>query len=199
MLNYKFDVIGITETKIIKHNRTISEINLKGYKHYSMPTESTGGGTLLYIADHIDRKPRKDLENIMYKSEHLESKFIEIINPGKRNIICGCIYRHPSMNLKEFNEDYFCNLMEIISTENKKIFLGGDFNIDLMKVESDNEISNFLDTITLNLLVPHIIYPTRITSNSHTLIDNIFSNSLNFSDGIYGNLTISISDHLHNF
>ena len=34
----------------------------------------------------------------------------------------------------------FCNLMEIISTENKKIFLEGDFNIDLMKVESDNGI-----------------------------------------------------------
>ena len=135
----------------------------------------------------------------MYKSERLESTFIEIINPGKRNITCGCIYRHPSMDLKEFNEDYFCNLMGIISTENKKIFLEGDFNIDLIKVESNNEISNFLDTITLNLLVPHIIYPKRITSNSHTLIDNIFSNSLNFSDGISGNLTISISDHLAQF
>ena len=68
-----------------------------------------------------------------------------------------------------------------------------------MEVESDNEIYSFLDTITLNLLVPHIIYPTRITSNFHTLIDNIFSNSLNFSDGISGNLTISISDHLAQF
>ena len=44
-----------------------------------------------------------------------------------------------------------------------------------------------------------IIYTTRITSNSHTLIDNIFSNSLNFSDGISGNLTISISEHLAQF
>ena len=103
------------------------------------------------------------------------------------------------MNLKEFDEDYFCNLMEIISTENKKIFLEGGFNTDLMKVESDNEMSNFLDTITLNLLVPHIIYTTRITSNSHISIDNILSNSLNFSDGISGNLTISISDHLAQF
>ena len=68
-----------------------------------------------------------------------------------------------------------------------------------MKVESDEEVSNLLDTITLNLFVPHIIYPTRITSHSYTLIDNIFSNSLNFSDGISGNLTISISDHLAQF
>ena len=109
------------------------------------------------------------------------------------------MYRHPSMDIKEFNEDYFSNLMVIISTENKKVFLEGDFNIDLMKVESDEGVSNFLDTITLNLFVPHIIYPTRITIHSHTLINNIFSNTLNFSDGISGNLTISISDHLAQF
>ena len=39
----------LTEIKIIKHNHTISEINLKGYKHYSTSTESTKGGTLLYM------------------------------------------------------------------------------------------------------------------------------------------------------
>ena len=84
ILNCKFDIIGITKTKIFKNNSTISDINLKGFKHYSTPTESTNGGTLLYVADHINCKPRKDLENIMYKSEHLESTFIEIINPGKK-------------------------------------------------------------------------------------------------------------------
>ena len=62
-----------------------------------------------------------------------------------------------------------------------------------------NEFNENRNTITINLLVPQIIYPTRITSNSHTLIDNIFSNSLNFSDGISGNITISISDHLAQF
>ena len=53
--------------------------------------------------------------------------------------------------------------------------------------------------MTSNLIVPHIIYPTRITPHSKTLIDNIFSNSLNFSQGNSGNLTLSISDHLAQF
>ena len=65
--------------------------------------------------------------------------------------------------------------------ENKKIFLTGDFNVDLMKTDTD--FNTLFDTITSNLIVPHIIYPTRITPNSKTLIDNIFSNSLNFSQG----------------
>ena len=52
-----------------------------------------------------------------------------------------------------------------------------------------------MDTVTSNLFVPHIIHPTRITPHSKTLIDNIFSNSQNFSQGKSGNLTISISGH----
>ena len=44
-----------------------------------------------------------------------------------------------------------------------------------------------------------IIHPTRITPNSKTLIDNIFSNSPTFSEGISGNITLSISDHLAQF
>ena len=199
MLDHKFDIIGITESKILKKTPPGYDISLPGYKHYSTPAESSRGGTMLYISDHLNSKPRKDLENIMYKSEQLESSFIEIINPGKKNIVCGCIYRHPLMDLKDFNEDYFDHLMEKLSKENKKVFLIGDYNIDLMKTEEDSNTSTFFDSLTSNLFVPHIIYPTRITTTSRTLIDNIFSNSLNFSDGISGNLTISISDHLAQF
>ena len=59
--------------------------------------------------------------------------------------------------------------------------------------------SIFFDTITSHLLIPHIIHPTRCTSTTKTLIDNIYSNSVNFQKGISGNLTISISDHLAQF
>ena len=89
--------------------------------------------------------------------------------------------------------------MEKLATDNKKLFLVGDFNIDLLKVDVDPPTTNFFDIITTNLLVPHIIHPTRITSETRTLIDNIYSNSTNFKDGISGNLTLAISDHLAQF
>ena len=47
-----------------------------------------------------------------------------------------------------------------------------------------------------NLLVPHITLPTRRMGESSTLIDNIFSNNLNFSHAVSGNLTVSVSDQL---
>ena len=89
--------------------------------------------------------------------------------------------------------------------EDKKIFPMGDFNIDLLKINENNQVSNFLDLISSYLFTPHVVIPTRINLNnpnqtfSKTLIGKIYSNCLNFSDGISGNLTISISDHLAQF
>ena len=75
----------------------------------------------------------------------------------------------------------------------------GDFNIDLLKIEIDEIINEFYNILNSNLFVPHITLPTRITTHSKTLIDNIFSNDPNFSQGVSGNFTFSISDHLPQF
>ena len=91
----------------------------------------------------------------MYKSKQLESVFIEICNKNKKNIIVGCIYRHPSMDLNEFNEEFFNPLMEEIGSEDKKLFLMVDFNVDPRRVDMDTPTANFVDVITANLLVPH--------------------------------------------
>ena len=103
------------------------------------------------------------------------------------------------MDLNEFNQDFLNPLMEKNCSENKKIFLIGDFNVDLLKVDVDTPTTNIFIVITASLLVPHIILPTRITSTTRTLIDNIYSNSTNFNEGISGNLTLAISDHLVQF
>ena len=172
---------------------------MNGYKCYSTPTEAEKGGSILYIADHFNTKPLQTLNKMIYKSKELESVFVEICNKNKKNVILGCIYRHRSMDLNEFNEfnEEFLNpLMEKMATDNKKLFLVGDFNIDLLIVDSHPPTTIFFDIITTNLLVTHIIHPTRITSTTKTLIDNIYSNCTNFEDGISGNLTLAISDHL---
>ena len=53
--------------------------------------------------------------------------------------------------------------------------------------------------MTLNLLTPLIIIPTKINTNNDTLIDNIFSIQYN-PDTISGNRTVSVSDsHLPSF
>ena len=203
MLNFKFDILGLTETKIQKEKTPIYDINISGYKSYVTPTESTKGGTILYVDNDINCKTRFDLENKVYKTKELESSFIEIVNTGKKNTIVACIYRHPSMDLNEFTDFFLNPLMAILSKENKNLFLMGDFNADLMKADLDISISHYFDCLISYLLSPHIILPTQIAGSdsnfSQTLIDNIFSNSLNHMEGVSGNLTFSISDHLAQF
>ena len=147
MLDSPFDIIGLTETKIIKGSSPTFSLKLNGYEHYETPTESTHGGALIYVSDRLNHEERKDLNSILYKPKSLESVFVEIKNPGKKNVIVGCIYKHPWLEIDTFNDDFLEPFLEKISSENKDVFLIGDFNTDL--INSDIEpISSFLDTIT---------------------------------------------------
>ena len=51
----------------------------------------------------------------------LESIFIEIINPNKKNLIVGCLYQHPCMEVYKFNNDFVSNLSEKLLQKKKKI------------------------------------------------------------------------------
>ena len=60
--------------------------------------------------------------------------------------------------------------------EKKTVFLLGDFNIDLLEYEKYNPTYGFLDSFSSNMFLPYVLLPTRMSSNSKTLIDNISSN-----------------------
>ena len=90
-LDFEFDIIAVTETKIKKSSNPIFDLTLNGYKYYQTPTESAKGGVLIYVKENINIKRRTDLENLMYKSRELESVFIEILNEGMKNEIFGCV------------------------------------------------------------------------------------------------------------
>ena len=94
------------------------------------PTESSAGGTLFCIANHLSNKLRPDLN--IYKSNKLESTFIEIMT-ANANIIVGGIYKHFSMDLTDFSINYFNNLFGKVSKKQKKTkFVLGDFNVNLL-------------------------------------------------------------------
>ena len=194
--NMNFDIIAISETRITENMNKITNININNYAFEFTPTESSAGGTLIYVANHVAYKPRTDLQ--IYKKRDLESTFIEIINPKKSNIIIGCIYRHPNMDLNDFDNDYLNPLLIKLSKEKKKVFLLGDFNVDLSKYDQQSPTNEFLESLASSMFLPYIIQPTRVTSNSKTVIDNIFSNIIS-TDIISGNLTATISDHLPQF
>ena len=192
MIDFKFDIICISESKILKDFAPKTDIGIDGYQFpLSTPTESSKGGVLIYVKKGIYAKPRPDLN--VYKAKELESLFIEIINPKESNDVVGVIYRHPCMNPVNFIDDHLKLIVDKISCENKKVFLAGDFNFDLLNVNAHTDTFDFFDTMMSNFLLPVITIPTKINRGNNTLIDNIFTNHLN-PDTKSGNLEINLSD-----
>ena len=72
-----FDIFAVSETRISKKTSLTSNINLNNYYFETTPTESTAGGTMLYVSNRLSYKSRTDLN--MYKKDQLESTFIETI------------------------------------------------------------------------------------------------------------------------
>ena len=74
------------------------------------------------------------------------------------------------------DRNYLNNLLEKVSKEQKSAFLLGDFNINLLNYNVHSPTNEFLDSLASNSFLPYILQPTRTTSHSKTLIDNIFTN-----------------------
>ena len=114
-------------------------------------------------------------------------------------MIVGCIYKHPTLQINDFKSDFISPLLlKLQKKSSKRIFLLRDFNVDLLKYELSEPINNFMDTLSSNSFLPHILLPTRISKTS-TLIDNIFSNSTSFDEIESCNITSTFSGHLPQF
>ena len=88
--NKNVDVIAISETRITKNISLTNNLTMNNFSFEFTPTESSAGGTLLYVANHLSYKPRLDLN--IYKSNELESTFIEILNPKKKLTILSVVF-----------------------------------------------------------------------------------------------------------
>ena len=129
-------------------------MNPNNYSSEFTPAETSAGGNLLYNANHLSYKCCNDLN--IYKKNELESTFIETVNP-KKNIIVEVIYRHPSMDVTDFNSSYLNKLLEKISKEQKSVFLLGDFNVNLLNYNEHNQTNKFLDPLASNSFIPLIL------------------------------------------
>ena len=78
------------------------------------------------------------------------------------------------------------------------IFISGDFNINLLDYESHSDTNIFLNSMIPKCLLPYILYPTRVTDHSATVINNIFSNNFEY-ETVSGNIITQIADHFPQF
>ena len=194
-MKIKPKIIGISESRLQKRKQHITSISLPNFVYEHTPTESIKGGTLLCLDKNLKYKLRKDLN--IYQKGMIESTFVEIINKNEKNMVAGCIYKHPKQTIPDFLDNHLLPLLEKLSNEKKQILIMGDCNINLLNYD-DKNTANFPDTMFSYSYLPFINTPTRVIGHSKTLTDNIFYNKpmLNITAG---NISSVISNHLIQF
>jgi hypothetical protein len=173
-------VICITETWFTNFN----------YKSYYLPgytlevinrQDKIGGGICNYIRNDITYKIIENPLLVLNPSfECIIAKLTLSTNNSSLTIVIVTIYRPPNTCLDLFNEQLNKTLLGVNKTiKNKKcLFIIGDFNIDLSKINQHSTTLNFFNTLLSLNLFPTITKPTRVTEFSSTLIDNIFISDL---------------------
>ena len=192
-LSIKFSVIGLSETWFTELNLHHYGINSYNCEH-KIRQERRGGGVSLFIDDNIDYKIRSDLDVL---NDNVESIFIEIskdVYSTNKDLIIGQIYRPPNTDMLYFN-NFISELLNTVNTENKILYLLGDYNINLLNSDQHLLTSEFVENMYSYSTFPLITKPTRIQKDSATLIDNIFFNDISNSSLVNGILFTDISDH----
>ena len=121
----------------------------------------------MYIADHINFKRKNDIE-----IEDLESIWLQINFPNNKPILLNFVYRPPSSN-QIWIEKYEQQFTSAESTNLDYILLG-DYNIQYTTTSTYNNIkwAKVVHDFGLNQLIKS---PTRVTNNSSSIIDHIYS------------------------
>ena len=190
---FPFSIIALSETWLTDVNCNLYNIN--GYNaEHTVRKVKRGGGVSLYIKDKVSYSK---IDELSLSNDILESVFISINKcefQSEKDIIVGVIYRPPNTNVSLFNE-LMESLLSKIDMNKHKLYLAGDYNINLLNSDSHASTSDFIDLMYTSSLFPLICKPTRVQNRSATIIDNIFSNiSINerHMNGIFIN---DLSDH----
>lgn len=183
------DVAALTEHWL--NNERILTTKIDGYILASCyaRTYKMHGGSCIFVKHGVSCI---ELTQLKQKSVELvlECSSIEIT---EHKLIIINIYRSPRGDLQHF----FAILEEILDIVIKtrktyNLVLTGDFNINLQD-EYKASVRRIKDILNTYNLTDTIKEPTRITRNSATTIDNIFTNIKSFESEV---IVSALSDHL---
>ena len=217
-INAKFDKIKLFLECIDNNSNPVSIITLQeswgselsDMNYFNLPNYtlvyddyrlSSHGGLITYIHNSFDFR-RLDILEYNQISTVYESIIIEICKKISKfnKYIIGNIYRRPSDSVDELTL-FIEEISTVLSKLNKlsqRSYICGDFNINLLNINNSDHCNNFFEGITTLGFLPQITRPTRLSNDSNTLIDNIFTNNI-CKPHKARILVTPISDHLMQF
>ena len=214
-LQSKFDVLCLCETNCKSENfpNGLADIGIEGFHEpvFQDPYRKSGrgGGLAIYINKNLCCSESFTImkfdgavnqadnhTDINPPGEFLFLKLSVKVQPGvSKTFIIGNIYRSPSGKVEKFLELLDANLNRLSRHKNKNVTLVGDFNVDLIKHDTDIHSQNLINLTAGYGFAQIVSLPTRITDHSATLIDHVYTNQVH-SVSTARVVSLDISDHL---
>ena len=183
-------VLALSETHL---DDTISDnlLAIQGYKIFRNDRDANGGGTAIYVQDHLPTKIRNDL--MIFGTETI---WVQMNLPHMKPILFGCEYRKPSSKI-DYLEN-ICTMLDKVCDLGFETFYLGDANIDWMDSKCPLKKRLHKTTSACNL-VQMVNNYTRIHlkhdgSVSKTCIDHIFTNYHDLCSNALS-IPVGFSDH----
>ena len=137
------------------------------------------------------------IDQITTDWEHLTVEVLHNTQNAKKYIISN-IYRPPERYVIELDLfiSEFSQFIDTIRGLKRSSFICGDLNINLLDINSNDHVNEYLESICSRGFFPRIKLPTIIQPLSLSLIDNIITNDIDkTSNSISGLLINDLSDH----
>ena len=187
-----FDIIVLTEIRK-NHADTFASLFEDYNKFYVLPAQSNFGGVMILTRNDL---LVTELINTHIELIGVESIFVEF-SLDKNTYLLGGIYKHPHVNIKEFDKK-LTDCLDSLQRRNT-ILITGDINIDMLKYDTCPNTRSYFDNLISRNIYQVIKGATRITKESQTIIDHIYIKASQATKIKCGILTHPISDHLPTF
>jgi len=185
------DIVVLCEHKMTSPE--IERLNIPGYKVNSFFSRynSQGGGSIILSKPHLKFK----LVNSQTLSELITEKEFELclteFTIDSFHFVLLAVYRSPNSNLTNFLKKLDITL-NLVCKKFKNVILAGDLNINVLEKSHEHDL--LCDTINGHGVKYLVDFPTRVSSNSKTAIDNFLINFDSNNIKITG-LNTQLSDH----
>ena len=162
------DIFTINETRL-DESISDAEVSIEGHNLYRKGRCRSGGGVAIYTRDVLNVRERFQLA-----PKDIEAVCLEIVKSKCKPMLVTSIYRPP--NSKVDFMDQLENYFNILDEQNKELIITGNLNCDLSLLILQPHSCRLIDILELFQLKQLIVDPTRITSNTESLLDIMATN-----------------------
>ena len=135
---------------------------------------------MLIMIFHMKENSSTIFESVnieIWKNDTIASKYL-----------MSSVYRPPTALVYALTRrfiDAYASYLDNMQKIYRKAYICGDININLLKINENNNYNTFYESVTPSGFMPQITLPTRLSDTCDMLIDNIFTTLRRITKTLY--------------